>query len=408
MRPVGYTPSSAMPARPPATRSAFRALENALLRRRLEALDPLLRLELVLLGALVCGFVFWQSRLALAAAGDATALATRLALLALLGASLAAGRHGHVLRHGLPGPHWAALPVAPREILAHHGRVSRRHALWVVPPGLALLAAALGIVAPPVLAGCALGFGVALWGAAGLAVAAIGWRAALVAGGPDRALPPGVAPRTDPAPRLPPARFRAGGAVAALLRKDLLASTRAGRPRERLLAALPVAVLAAAVWALPRGAGASRPALALALALVAAALLGRWVLALADDDPFPLVRPLPLAAHHVWRARAAWVVLAAAALVALQLPALAPLDLSAWALMAAWIAVAASMVVLLAVHYAITLHPNLEQAERIYSLALLVAASTSVVLPLAGWAMLLAALLHSARRVPRWIRPEGA
>jgi hypothetical protein len=66
------------------------------------------------------------------------------------------------------------------------------------------------------------------------------------------------------------------------------------------------------------------------------------------------------------------------------------------------------MVVLLAVHYAITLHPNLEQAERIYSLALMVAASTSIALPLAGWGMLLAALLHSARRVPRWIRPEGA
>jgi hypothetical protein len=263
-------------------------------------------------------------------------------------------------------------------------------------------------VAPPVLAACALGFGVMLWGAAAAAVAATAWRAARSAGGPDRALRLGAAPRTDRAPRGAPARFRAGGAVAALLRKDLLASTRPGRPRERLLAALPVAALSAVVWALPRGAVGSRPALALALALVAAALLGRWALALADDDPFPLVRPLPLAARDVWRARAAWVALAAAALVALQLPALGPLDGSAWALMAAWIAVAASMVVLLAVHYAISLHPNLEQAERIYSLALLMAAATSLMLPLVGWVMLLAALVHSARRVPRWTRPEGA
>src|SRR6266516_1898506 len=52
--------SSSDPAAP------FRRLERALLRRRLKALDLRLKLELLALGGLIAGFVFWQERIALA------------------------------------------------------------------------------------------------------------------------------------------------------------------------------------------------------------------------------------------------------------------------------------------------------------------------------------------------------
>ncbi|HET7225629.1 MAG TPA: hypothetical protein VFK69_07910, partial [Candidatus Eisenbacteria bacterium] len=104
-----------MPSSAPVDR-AFATLERALLRRRLTALDRLLALELALIGALVAGFVYWQTRLPLdhvarnvgpwAAAGLA---AVTLLALALLGGAAAGSRHHAQLTRGAPGPAWLAL-----------------------------------------------------------------------------------------------------------------------------------------------------------------------------------------------------------------------------------------------------------------------------------------------------------
>jgi hypothetical protein len=62
----------------------------------------------------------------------------------------------------------------------------------------------------------------------------------------------------------------------------------------------------------------------------------------------------------------------------------------------------------LAVNYSLTLFPHAAVAQRLFNLALGVAIAVSLMIPMLGWVALLAALLHSARRLPRWGRSEEA
>jgi len=61
------------------------------------------------------------------------------------------------------------------------------------------------------------------------------------------------------------------------------------------------------------------------------------------------------------------------------------------------------------VNYSVTLFPRADHAQRVYGLSLGIAVVGSLLIPLVGWIVLLTAILHSARRLPRWPRlEEGA
>lgn len=397
---------------------AFRALERALLRRGLEALEPVLRVELAVIAALVGGFAFWQTRLALdfaarAAGAEAAlaALAVRLGALAAAGAALAGARHAWTLRAGAPGPAWLALPVPPGAIAGHLRRRSALHALWVAVPALALLAAGAGPVPAAWLAGAAAAGALAMLGGA-LGACRAAEIAAAAAAAPRPGLPGLVralarAPRAERRARVRAARFTRGPAWRALLRKDARVTRRPGRPRVRALAAGGVAALAALAWALPAGADAAR-VLGFGLSLLAAGLAAEWLLAAIASDPAGLLRALPVGLGTVWGARAAWAAAIAALLAALQAPARGSLEPVAAALLALGTGLAALALGLLATHLGLSLYPREDEPRRLFGLAAALALAASWMFPLLGWAVLLGAVLLTMRRVPRWRRPEVA
>uniref|UniRef100_A0A832MN22 Uncharacterized protein n=1 Tax=Eiseniibacteriota bacterium TaxID=2212470 RepID=A0A832MN22_UNCEI len=397
---------------------AFRALQRAIVRRRVEALEPVLRLELAAIAALAGGFVFWQARLPLdhaARAGGAPdaagALAARLALLALAGAALAAGRHAWVLREGPPGPPWLALPIPPAALAGHLAWASSLHALWVAVPAVAVLAAGFGLVPVAWLAGLAAAFAAALWGLARAAIAAT-TALAVVAAEPRRGAPAlhrvlARAPRRARGARMPAARFRGGPAWRAMARKDVRVTARPGPARARARAAAACAALAAAAWApgLERGLA---PTAGAALSLFAGALVAQWLVALAGADPPGIVRALPLGTRDMWGVRAGWAVAAALVLAALQAPALAALARDGAAMLLAVAGGGSLAVGLLGASLAVSLHPRTDHARRLLGLWLGLALAASLMIPLLGWVVLLAALAHALRRVPRWRAPEAA
>jgi len=110
----------------------------------------------------------------------------------------------------------------------------------------------------------------------------------------------------------------------------------------------------------------------------------------------------------VWGARVAWAALGAVTLAAGQAvgaglspaPAADPPVLGT--------ALVALAIGVLGANYAITLFPRTDHAERILGIALAISIAASIMIYFLGWALLLAALLHSARRLPRWARSEAA
>jgi hypothetical protein len=160
-------------------------------------------------------------------------------------------------------------------------------------------------------------------------------------------------------------------------------------------------------WRLPEDLHAARFA-AYALALLSAAALAEWLIELIASDPFPVLRALPLSLGDVWLARAAWVFAFAPALVATH--ALAGADRAAAAnpVFLIWLVLATLCIGLLGVHYGITLFPQGDIATRLLGLSLGLAVAVSLMLPMAGWLVLLTAVLHSTRRLPRWWRIEEA
>lgn len=391
---------------------AFRRLRRALLRRRLRRLDPVLRVELLLIAALVGAGLAWQARLPLdrlartsGPAAVAGALALAAVALAALGGLVAAGDHARRLLRAPRGPEWASLPV-PAALVA-------RQAAWESEPlALLLLPAWLGVVAAGAGLAPAWALGLlALAGAGALRPAARGG-AALA-----RALRLALAPRTAsgadreqrlrglfetarPASRrrLPPARWQ-GGVTRALLRRDLTRSLRRTPARPRALAWAAALVLAALVWVPPLEPVAAG-AFSVVLVLAAAVALAEWAIDLSAGDPYALLAALPLAARRVWSLRALFV--CAAAVLAGSVPALAAqrLEPAARAQLAASLGLATLLIGLLGVTYGVTLFPRVEAAGRLLVLWLALAVGASVAFPLAGWLVLLGALLHALRRLP--------
>src|SRR5580765_1665291 len=406
-----------MTARDPDFTSAFARLERSLMRRQLAGVDPILRLEIATLGGIFAAFLFWQLRLrfgsiafargAWAAAGDA---ATVLAALAVFGGTLAGGRYALRLAPGAPGPAWLTLPVPAARVHRHLARTSRPLALWAGIPALAALAAGIGVVPWPVIPALALGFAVLLDLASRAACRAaygFAWLNAEPGAGADagtRVLASAARPLRSS--RLGAARWRSEGALAAFMRKDLLVTRRPGPARGRLGQPLLLGALSVLVWFVPIDASA-RTTVSIGLALFAAAGIASWIVALAASDPFPVVRVLPLGVGVVWGARVAWAACGALALAAGQAFGAGLGARSASDAPIAGVALAAFAVAALGANNAVTLFPRGDHAERILGIALAVSLAASLMFYFVGWAVLLAALAHSARRLPRWAEQEA-
>lgn len=404
------------PPTPDSTR-AFRTLERALLRRRIAALDILLRLELLAIATLVTGFVFWQTRAPLAnaafhagAPGATRVLAWRLAVLIVAGGALAGGAHLHLLRSGLPGPPWLCLPLTPAALAAHARRLAIPHAVWMLPLMAGVALAGIGIVPALWLALMALAALIALLVTARLACALTGALASSFVTRRPRVpalvalLARGAAShRARQAPR---ARWVRGPVWQALLRKDARLALRPGAARQRLAAAALCALLSAAAWALP-GSPELAPLAAFMLALFAAGLFARWLIAVVNSDPPIALRPLPVGLGAAWGARIAWVSIGALTLVTTQAAAATRLEPAPHQLLLFGVGLAAFTIGVLAVNYAISLYPDANDADRMFALSAGLALAGSLMIPLMGWIVLLTAVLHSLRRVTRWRRPES-
>ena len=405
-----------MTEHPPPSTHAFRSLQRALVRRRLAAVEPILRLELGALLILVAMFLFWQARIPFdsqsRAHGPGSVAAAVLVIwvvLALVGGSLAGARHLFQLRRGVPGPPWLALPIPPAPLERHLAWEARGHALWVVPTAPAILAATVGLIPGAWTLPLAAAFVWMLLGSSRLGCA-LARRLAVGAAEPR----PGILPLTRVlataarplrcGPRQE-ARWRRASPWQALWRKDLLLCRRPTAARRRLWVPIVIAVLSVSSWALPVPPAFAR-LLAFALALTAAATFGEWLIALSGEDPFTVARGLPASIPAIWWARAVWGVLISAALVAAHTLAARPLQPPALQLFLVWTGAAALLIMLLAVHYSITLFPRHHLAQRLYALSLGLALVVSWILPLMGWVALSAAILHSALRIPRWSRLE--
>jgi hypothetical protein len=215
----------------------------------------------------------------------------------------------------------------------------------------------------------------------------------------------GRAPEAPAAARRP--RWRRLPSWRAQWNKDRLLCTRPTAARRRLAVPIVLATLSVLAWALPVHPSLAR-FLAFALALIASGTLGEWLIALSGEDPFPVLRGLPLGVGSLWRSRATWAAIASLTLVAAHALAARPLSAQALQLFLIWAGGASLSIGILAVNYGITLFPRADVAQRLFSLALGIAIAASLMIPLLGWVTLLTAIVHSARRLPRWSRLEEA
>ena len=405
-----------MPALTSPQAVAFRRLERDLVRRRLMQLDPRMRIELALLGLLIAGFLFWQVRVPLdglvharGARAGLEVVGVAWLVLALLGLGLAAGYHARRLRNGPRGPAWLALPCEPARLERHLAWESRSRLAWLAVPALGVLAAAVGLL-PGLWLVLLLAVFAAMVHAAGLAGCALAYRAARQAAEPRPALLPiervlaVAAPRTARR-RVAPAAWRRMPPWRALTAKDLRLTLRLGAMRRTALLPLAFGIASLLAWRLPAEPG-LRHFTAFALSLLAAATLAEWLVVLSGSDPFDALRVLPLGVGTVWGARAVWGVAFALAMTLGQ--ALAARELAPHALQVflVWSGLATIVIATLGVNYGVTLFPRADVAQRLLGLSLGLAVAASVMLPLSGWIVLLTAVLHSARRLPRWARLE--
>jgi hypothetical protein len=399
---------------------AFAFLRRSLARRRFSQLELRLRLELGLLAGLLTAFVFWQVRTPLAALhaqGGPRAVAGVLGLafllLGLLTLGVVAFRHARRLLAGPPGPPWLAMPASHRALEAHLAWDSRLVAIWIVVPALGAWAAGFGLVpelwlaaAAPLLAWL---LAVASRGGAALGLRAAAW-ASRSGGGPAIFRVLAASPRRTGVRRLRPAGWRRAPVWLALCEKDLRVTRRVGTVARQLGVALALWGLSLAAWRLPEpGAlGGLDYLAAFVLALLGSAALGEWLVALSGSDPFATVRSLPVGPAAFWGARFAWAALGAIVLLALHAVAAEGLAPQALRLFLGWVGAATLAIAALAVNYGVTLFPRADLAQRLLGLSLGLAVAASLMIPLLGWIVLLAAVIHSARRLPRWHRLEEA
>jgi hypothetical protein len=399
--------------------AAFRALERRLARRRLLQLDPRLRGELALLALLLTGFLFWQFRAPLdglrrahgplAVAG---VVATTWLVIAVLHAGFTASRHARRLRADAPGPPWLSLPVDPRLLERHLAWESRARGLWVALPAAGVLAAAAGLVPVAWLALLAALFAW-LWLEFGRLGCALGLRDAMRAAEKRPELPPVVralasARASARRSRLPAARWRREAVWRALWRKDARLTARVGRLRQAALVPAGLIALSLLAWTLPSAPLEMRHFVAFVLAMLAAATLAEWLVALCGADPFSALRPLPVGVGSLWTARILWGVLGMLVLVVGHGLAARALAAGPLRLFLLWVGGAVLGIATLGLHYGLTLFPRTDLAQRLLGLSLGLAVIASLMFPLSGWLILLSAIAHSARRLPRWHGLEEA
>jgi hypothetical protein len=410
---------------------AFRALRRTLWRRRLDRLDTRLRVELIAISVLVSAFVLWRGRNpfdhARRAFGPGRTGLEALAILiglAAIGGALAGVRHLRALRGGPAGPPWLALPVPPHLLARHLAAESRAHALWIVPIALGTVGATIGLIPVAWIVGLAAAFVWSLLECSRLGCATalrIASRApvpvtASGATAVERAL---VAARAETRARsVGPARWRMLPPAVVLWRKDLLLSVRPTAARRRLGPALTFLALSIAVWFLPLGslltpldredAASVAHFVAFALSLAAAGSVGEWLIALSGEDPYAVLRVLPVGVEHVWLSRAASALVFAVIAVAAQAAAARPLSPEALQYLLVWIGGATLMITLLGVNYGITLFPRHDLAQRFYAVWLGFSIAASLMIPLMGWLVLIAAVIHSALKLRHWAQREEA
>jgi hypothetical protein len=395
--------------------AAFRDLRRALARRRLRRADARLRFVVLALVLVLSAFTYWRVRVPLdgvhrfhGASGAALMLGAVLGAFVLAGGVLAASRQGS-MRRGTPGPEWLALPAPPGLVSRHMAEEAALPSLAVLPPAAAALLAGAGLVPPLALALLGLAFALA-WRLAARAACALVRSAAIPSRPAERALPRETRwlvaePRRLEARRGPAPAWRRASPAAALARLDALATRRASPSRARFAAALLAGLAGVLVWfdgAEPM----LRRAQAFVFLMPAAASLGAWALHRACAEPANLHRPLPLSLRDAWLARAVPVALVLLALTAAGTAASAGLPVAArLAIVPAWWPTAFA-VAILGLHYGLTLVPHADAAEMVYACWLGAAITASLMVPLLGWFVLVAGLVHSGLRLRRWWTPE--
>jgi hypothetical protein len=423
------TPNATLPS---SHRSeAFRRLERDLVRRRLLSLDWRLRIELLALFGLIAAFLFWRARIVIASLahdhGSGAVLRAILSILAVLAATggvLAGARLHRALRNGPPGPSWLALPI-PAGALARHLRWDARfHALWMVVPAIGVIASALGLVPIAWLAVFIAAFlaTLALATRVGCAVAlALASRAVERRPGIDalERLIAVAARRERAASKRAAVRWRALPSWRALGWKDSLLCARPTAARRRLLPPLLLGALAILAWTLPAILASRGPRdepaqtlafahfLAFGLTLAAAGTWGEFLIALCGEDPFIVLRSLPLGVAAIWSARMLWGLGFTLVMSLAHAFAGRSLEGPSLALFLEWSGGASLAITMLAVNYGLTLYPRADSAQRMLALSLGLAIAGSLMIPLMGWIVLLTGLVHSARRLPRWNRLEN-
>lgn len=405
-----------MPPAYPDQSAAFAALERHLAARRWSALDARSRVVFAALAALLSGFFYWQARVPLdgwvrahGAVGGAKWLAVAMTAWALAAGAIAAWRQD-ALAARVPGSEWLSLPVDPARVMRHLLGESRWPALAVIPLALATLAAGAGLVPAWWLGLFAAGFALAWIECTRLAAAAA--RALAVRRSRHASLPPAVrllasARRTTAERRRPSPRWLAEGGWRALQRLDLRLTRTSGPARARMGTALALLGVSLAAW-FANAEPLQRRAIAFAAFLPSATALGAWAITRACGDPSAAMRPLPLTLQDTYRARfatiaivLAFAIVANVALASGLSPALRTGTALTWA--ACGLAVAA-----LGLQYGLTLHPRALAAENLYFGWLGVTIMASWMIPLLGWAVLAAGLVHSGVRLRRWWTSEAA
>jgi hypothetical protein len=391
---------------PAAVRPALRRLQRRLLHQRWRSLGWVFQLELALLAALVLILVFWQARTSVAslAQRQGPLAAAAGVLVPLLAVAAAAAGFGGVSLARLASRSplrtaWLQWPLPEAALRGHLVWEARVRAWAVGALGVGIVLAGLGYVPDALLVVVTVAYVAALETLLRLA-------SALALSFPQRDLARRLAEPASTARPVPVEnrRWHRVPALVAWWRKDLALARRGVGSDAAWLAAL-LAAASLAAWLVREEA--LRGIAALLLAAAAAAAWGEWILALAARDPFVTVRALPLGPAAAWGGRLLGVACGIVPLVALQVAAAAAAGPAGTWLFAGLLAAAGLGTGILAVNYGLTLLGHPEAGHRVYGLALAIALVGLLVFPpWGGLLMLAAAVLHSARRLPRWHRLE--
>ena len=420
LRALGYNrmmSEAALPAlRMAAEDRAFRALERALVRRRLRELDPRLAIEVAALALLLAAVLFWQVRVPFdgwahhhgwpAVSGVAASL---FAAVAAAGGAIAFIGLRRALASPDHAPEWMALPCQPRRLERHLEWNARAALPFLLLAQFSIWVALFGLVhgwALIVLG--ALSYPLTTFATRAGARLAMRFALGSVGADPGQALALALAPSRRPqraARHRDPRILARAPLTLAILAHDFALTTGAAAPRSRALLAIALAVASGLVWLAPWPPAVLRT-VAFGLALLAAATAAEWLIDTTALHPCAALRVLPVGVGAFWGARALGALAAAALITLSQLPAARIMHPLALRVHLVWTGAAALAILVFGANLAVTLYPRADHARRVLTLSLALAATASLILPLAGWVLLLTGLLHSTRRLPAWTRGE--